>query len=116
MHGDYPCHCVTQTVGYPEKSNLCLIWDVEEIRAIGLPDHQQNVTVFVVSSMLALRWIEGNVIKYREWKAPTVEAIPAINFSRRLELYETACKLFAIPMEVNCVWSRLRFFCGLGRR
>ena len=65
-HGDYPCHCVAQNVWYPEKSNLCLMWDVEEIRAIGLPDHQQKVTIFVVSSMLAQGWSERNVIKYRE--------------------------------------------------
>ena len=63
--GDYPCHCLAQTVWYPEKSNLCLIWDVEVFRAIGLPDHQQKMTVFVVSSMLALRWIEESVMKYR---------------------------------------------------
>ena len=62
--------------------------------------------------MLALRWIEENVTKYRESKTPTVESIPiyAIYYSRRFELFETACKVFAIPMEVRHVWSRLRFF------
>ena len=39
-----------------------------------------------------------------------VESIPAIDYSRRLELFETACKLSAIPMEVRHVWSRIRFF------
>ena len=34
-HGECPC--------------LCLVWDVEEIRSIGLPDHQQKVTLLVVS-------------------------------------------------------------------
>ena len=24
-HGEYPCHCLAQTVWYPEQSNLCLI-------------------------------------------------------------------------------------------
>ena len=28
-HGDSPRHCAAQTVWYPEKSNPCLIWDVE---------------------------------------------------------------------------------------
>ena len=97
-------------VWYPEKSSLCLIWDVEDIRALALPDHQQKVTIFVVSSMLALRWIEENVKKYRESKAPTVEAIHAINYCRRLELFVTACTVFAILMEVKRVWSRIRFF------
>ena len=54
-HGECPCHCLAQTVLYPEHSNLCLIWDVEEVRSIGLADHRQKVTLLVVSSMLALR-------------------------------------------------------------
>ena len=62
-HGEYPCHCLAQTVWYTQQSNLCLIWDVEDIRSIGLPDHQQKVTLFVVSLMLALGWIEENVTK-----------------------------------------------------
>ena len=64
-HGECPCHCLAQTVWYPDHANLCLIWDVEEIRSIGLPDHRQKVTFLVVSPMLALRRIEENVTKYR---------------------------------------------------
>ena len=60
--------------------------------------------------MLALRWMEENVTKYRDSKAPTAESIHAIDYSRRLELFETACKVFAIPMELRHVWSRIRFF------
>ena len=109
-HGDCPCHCLAQTVFYPDQANLCLIWDVEKIRSLGLPEHQQKVTILVVSTMLALRWMEENIAKYRESKTPTAESIHAIDYSRRLELFETACKVFDIPMEVRHVWSRLRFF------
>ena len=28
-HGECPCHCLAQTVWYPDHANLCLIWDVE---------------------------------------------------------------------------------------
>ena len=91
-------------------SNLCLIWDEEKIRSIGLPDHRQKVTLLVLSTMLALRWIEENVTKYRESKTPTAESIYAIDYSRGLELFETACKVFAIPMEIRHVWSRIRSF------
>ena len=65
-HGECPCHCLAQTVWYPEQSNLCLTWDVKEIRSIGLPDHRQKVTLLVVSSIPALRWMEENITKYRE--------------------------------------------------
>ena len=109
-HGECPCHCLAQTVWYPEHTNLCLVWDVEEIWSIGLPDHQQKVTILVVSTMLALRWIEENVTKYRESKTPTAESIYAIDYSRTLELFDIVCKVFAIPMEVRHVWSRIRFF------
>ena len=64
----------------------------------------------MVSSMLALRWIEDNITMYRESKAPTVDAIHAIDCSRRLELFETACKVFVVPMEVRHVSSHVRFF------
>ena len=68
------------------------------------------MTILVVSTMLALRWSEENVTKYRESKTPTAESIYAIDYSRRLELFDTVCKVFAIPMEVRHVWSRIRFF------
>ena len=100
-HGECPCHCLAQTVCYPEHSNLCYVWDVEKIRSIGLTE--QKVTILIVSTMLALRWIEENVTKYRESKTPTAESIYAIDYSRRLELFETACKVFAIPMEIRHV-------------
>ena len=109
-HGECPCHCLAQTVWYPEHSKLCLVWDVEEIWSIGLPDHQQKVTILVVSTILASRWIEENVTKYRESKTPTAGSIYAIDYSRRLELFETVCKVFAIPMEIRHLWSRIRFF------
>ena len=49
-------------------------------------------------------------MKYRESRAHTAESIHAIDYNRRLELFETACKVFSIPMEVRHVWSRIRFF------
>ena len=48
--------------------------------------------------------------KYRESREPTVESIHAIDYSRRLELFETACKVFAVPKVGRHVWSRIRFF------
>ena len=83
---------------------------MEEVRSIGLPDHRQKVTLLVVSTMLALRWLEEKITKYREAKTPTAESIYAIDYSRRLELFEDACKVFDIPMEARHVWSRLRYF------
>ena len=50
--------------------------------------------------------------KYRETKAPTAESTHAIDYSRRIELFETACKVFAIAMVAKQVWSRIRFFPG----
>ena len=109
-HGDCPCHCLAQTVWYPDRANLCLIWDIEEIKSLGLPEHRQKVTILAVRTMLALRWMEENEAKYRESRTPTAESIHAMDYSRRLELFETACMVFAIPAEIKRIWSRLRFF------
>ena len=64
-----------------------------------------DAALFVVSTMLALRWIEENVTKDRESRAPKVESIHAIDYSRRLDLFETACKVFAVPKEVSRMWG-----------
>ena len=36
-----------------------------------------------------------------------MEAIHALDYSGRLELFETTCKVFAVPIEVRCVWTFL---------
>ena len=69
----------------------------------------------VVSSMLALRWIEENVIKYRESNMPTMEAAHAVDYGKRLELLEAACMVFAIPVKMLRIWSRIWFSRVLGQ-
>ena len=54
-HGEYPCHCLAQTLWYPKRGNLVLVWDVEELYSTGLPDQNQQLSIVVVSAMLAVR-------------------------------------------------------------
>ena len=35
-HGEYPCHCLAQTLWYPKRGNLVLVWYVEELYWFGL--------------------------------------------------------------------------------
>ena len=72
-----------------------------DLTKIILLRNRRTAELRVMSSMLALRWIEQNVTKYRESRAPTADSIHAIDYNRRLELFETACKVFSIPMEVR---------------
>ena len=30
-HGEHPCHFLAQTLWYPKRGNLMLVWDVEEL-------------------------------------------------------------------------------------
>ena len=60
--------------------------------------------------MLAQRWNEENIIKDRRSKSATVEAMDTIDYTGRFELFETACKVFAIPLELLRIWSRIHFF------
>ena len=48
--------------------------------------------------------------RVKKSKTLTIETTHWIDYSGRLQLLETACKKFAIPMEVKRVWSRKRFF------
>ena len=58
--GEYPCHCLAQTLWYPKCGTLVSVWDVEELYSTGLPDHNQQESIVVVSAMLAARWLEAN--------------------------------------------------------
>ena len=43
---------------------------------MGLPDQTQNVTILLVSAMLALRWLEANArTTYQEMAVPTPEQL-----------------------------------------
>ena len=33
-HGEYPCHCLAQTLWYPKRGILMLVWDVEELYGV----------------------------------------------------------------------------------
>ena len=75
-HWEYRCHCMAQTFWYPKRANLVLVWDVEELFSMGLPDQTQNVTIMLVSAMLALRWLEANArTTYQEMAVPTPEQL-----------------------------------------
>ena len=103
-HGEYPCHCLAQTLWYPKRGNLMLVWDVEELYSTGLPDQNQQVSIVVVSAMLAVRWLEAN--------ADTSEqetAVPSnVNMSRKLNLFKTTCKVLRITKAIERIWSRQR--------
>ena len=34
---EYPCHCLAQTLWYPKRGNVMLVWDGEEVYSTGLP-------------------------------------------------------------------------------
>ena len=48
--------------GYPKRRNLVLVWDMEELYSTGLPDQNQQVSIVVVSAMLAVRWLVRPII------------------------------------------------------
>ena len=75
-HGEYPCHCLAQTLWYPTRGNLVLVWNVEELYSTGLPDQNQPVSIVVVSAMLAVRWLEANAgTSEQETAVPTPEQL-----------------------------------------
>ena len=108
-HGEYPCHCLAQTLGYPKRGNLMLVWDVEELYSTGLPDQNQQVSIVVVSAMLAVRWLEANAdTSEQETAVPTPEQLSNVKMSHELDLFRTTCKVLRIPKAIERIWSRQR--------
>ena len=84
-HGEYSCHCLAQTFWYPKRANLVLVWDAKELFSVGLPEQAQNVTILLVSAMLAVRWLEANAgTTEQEMAVPIPEQLSRVNLSKRL--------------------------------
>ena len=108
-HGEYPCHCLAQTLWYPKRGNLMLVWDVEELYSTGLPDQNQQVSIVVVSAMLAVRWLEANAdTSEQETAVPTPEQLSNVKMSHELDIFRTTCKVLRIPKAIERIWSRQR--------
>ena len=108
-HGEYPCHCLAQTLWLPKRGNLVLIWDVEELYSTGLPDQNQPVSIVVVSAMLAVRWLEANAgTSEQETTVPTPEQLSSVKLNNNLDLFRTKCKVLRIPRAIERIWARQR--------
>ena len=108
-HGEYPCHCLAQTLWYPKRGNLVLMWDVEELYSTGLPDQNQQVSIVVVSAMLAVRWLEANAgTSEQETAMPTPEQLSNVKMNRNLDIFRTTCKILRIHKAIERIWSSQR--------
>ena len=60
---------------------------------MGLPDQSQNLSILVVSAILAMRWLEANAgTTEEEMAVPTPEQLSKVSVSGKLDLFKTACK------------------------
>ena len=76
---------------------------------MGLPDQTQNVTILLVSTMLAVRWLEANAGTIeQEMDVPTPEQLGRVSLSKRLDLFRTTCKVLRKPMARENFWARQR--------
>ena len=106
-HGEYPCHCLAQTLWYPKRVNLVLVWDAEELLSMGLPDQGQNVTILLFSAMLAVRWLEANAgTTEDEMVVPFPEQPSRVSVGKRLYLFRTTCKVLRKPKVIERIWAR----------
>ena len=74
---------MAQTLCYPKLGNLVLVWDVEELYSTRLPDQNQQVSLVLVSTMLAVRWLEANAgTSEQETAVPTPEQLSNVKVNR----------------------------------
>ena len=101
-HGEYPCRCPAQTLRYPKRGNLVLVWDVEELSSTGLPDQNQPVSIVVVSAKLAVRWLEDHAgTSEQETTMPTPEQLSSVKCNHTLDLFRTTCRVLRIPKTIE---------------
>ena len=83
------------------------MWNVEELYSTGLSDQNQQVSIVVVSAMLAVRWLEANAgTGEQETAVPTPEQLSNVKMNRSLDLFRTTYKILRIPKAIERIWSR----------
>ena len=93
-HGNYPCHYLAQTLWYPKRGTLVLVWDVEELFSSGLPGKAQPVSISVVCAMLAVRWLEANAgTSEQETTVSTPKQLRSVKINHFLDIFGTTCKV-----------------------
>ena len=87
---------------YPNRGNLVLVWDVEELYSTVLPDQNQQVSIVVVSAMLAVSWLEANAgTSEQETAVQTPEQLSNVKMNRNLDLFRTNCRILRIPKAIE---------------
>ena len=73
---------------------------------MGLPDQTQNVTMLLVSTMLAVRWLKANAGTTKQM--PNPEQLGRVSLRKRLDLFRTTCKVLRKPKARESIWARQR--------
>ena len=108
-HGEFPCHCLAQTLWYPKRGNLVLVCDVEELYSTGLPDQIQPLSIVVVSAMLTVRWLEANAgTSEQETAVPTPEQLSDVKLNNNIDLFGTTCNVLKILKAIERIRARQR--------
>ena len=108
-HGEYPCHCLSQTLWYPKRGNLMLVWDVEELFSTALPDQTQHVSILVVSAMITMRWFEAKAgTSEQKMTMPIPKQLNNVKFNNNSDLSKTTCKILRIPKAIERICAKQR--------
>ena len=98
-HGNIP-----ETLWYPRRGILLLVWDVEELFSMALPDQSQHVSIVVVSAMIAVRWFQVNA----GTSVPTPKQLSNVKFNNSLDLFRTIWKVLRILRAIERMRARQR--------
>ena len=75
----------------------------------GVAHQNQQVSIVVVSAILAVRWLEAKAGKSeQETAVPTPEQLSNVKMNHNLDLFRTTCKILTIPNAIERTWSRQR--------
>ena len=107
-HDEFPCRCLLQTLWYPGRSSLVLIWDCGELLSMGLSDSSQPITIVIVGVMMAIQGLGAHFKENNRQETPTKEHLQELDCLKDLDLFETTCKILNIPMEVKKICARRR--------
>jgi hypothetical protein len=101
-----PCSCTAETIWYSGKSILLLVWDTEELASLGLPPDNNLNVIITVKNLLAVRWINANILEFYGDTEPTAASWLNIYYGQDIDLFKLFCMILEPEGNVKINWRR----------
>ena len=88
----HPCECTAETIYFSGRRLFIMVWDMEDLRSMGLPPSDAQTVIWPLESYLLLRFPEANPDKF-EIHPELKSMMKRVNYRKQIDLFDAFIKL-----------------------